>query len=184
MLRNLLILGVCAGIAALVPALYQSNPDVFRSLVELDDQSRPLATKVEAVRVAPAAAAPAPLGKKVMLPADQQGHFSGAFKLNGRSVEAMVDTGATVVAINLSTARRIGLTLKPADFTLQIDTANGRTRAAVANIDSVQLGRIVVEDVQAVVLDDKALGGALIGMSFLKRLDKYQVENGTLLLVQ
>jgi aspartyl protease family protein len=184
MLRNLVILGICAGVSALIPTLYQSNPDAFLSLLGLDGQSRPVEPKADAVRVAPAVTASAPLGKKVMLPADERGHFSGDFKFNGRKVEAMVDTGATVVAINLSTARRIGLALKSTDFTLQIDTANGKTRAAAVNIDSVQVGRIVVEGVQAVVLDDKALNGTLIGMSFLKRLDKYQVEDGTLLLIQ
>ena len=51
-------------------------------------------------------------------------------------------------------------------------------------IERLQIGRILVEDVEAVVLQDKALDGTLIGVSFLKRLAKYQVENGALLLVQ
>jgi aspartyl protease family protein len=96
----------------------------------------------------------------------------------------MVDTGATLVAINLSTARRIGIQLTPADFKYEVRTANGKTRAASANIERLQIGRILVENVDAVVLDDKALDGALIGVSFLNRLAKYQVENGALLLVQ
>jgi len=51
-------------------------------------------------------------------------------------------------------------------------------------IDNLQIGRIYVESVQAIVLDDKALDGTLIGMSFLKQLSKFQVEDGSLLLVQ
>ena len=51
-------------------------------------------------------------------------------------------------------------------------------------IDRLQIGRISVEDVEAVVLDDSALSGTLIGVSFLNRLAKYQVEDGALLLVQ
>ena len=43
-------------------------------------------------------------------------------------------------------------------------------------IDNLQIGRISIESVQAIVLDDKALDGTLIGMSFLKRLDKFEVE--------
>ena len=50
-------------------------------------------------------------------------------------------------------------------------------------IDSLQIGRIYVENVQALVLDDKALDGTLIGMSFLKRLDKFEVADGALVLV-
>ena len=124
------------------------------------------------------------LGRKVRIAADPRGHFNADFKLNGRSIDAMVDTGATLVAINLSTARRIGIQLTPGDFKYTVNTANGKTRAASATIERLQIGRILVENVDAVVLDDKALDGTLIGVSFLKRLAKYQVENGALLLVQ
>jgi len=96
----------------------------------------------------------------------------------------MIDTGATLVAINTSTARRIGISLNPSDFSHQVNTANGAIRAAVVNIDRLQIGKISIDNIQAVVLDDRALQTNLIGMSFLQRLAKYQVENGTLLLVQ
>jgi aspartyl protease family protein len=120
----------------------------------------------------------------VRLAADERGHFLADFKLNGRKVEALVDTGATTVAINASTARRIGISLKSSDFRHSVNTANGETRAAAVMIDRIEIGRVHVENIQAVVLDDKALSGTLIGMSFLKRLGKFEVENGTLLLVQ
>lgn len=51
-------------------------------------------------------------------------------------------------------------------------------------VDRLQIGKITLDGVQAVVLDDKALRTNLIGLSFLQRLEKYQVENGALLLVQ
>ena len=51
-------------------------------------------------------------------------------------------------------------------------------------IDRLQIGKITVNGVQAVVLDDRALSTNLIGMSFLTRLAKYEVQNGSLLLVQ
>ncbi|RUU68529.1 TIGR02281 family clan AA aspartic protease, partial [Mesorhizobium sp. M7A.T.Ca.TU.009.01.1.2] len=101
-----------------------------------------------------------------------------------RQVDGMIDTGATLVAINMSTARRIGLSLNASDFSHEVNTANGTIKAAVAMIDRLQIGNITVNDVQTIVLDDRALRTNLIGMSFLNRLDKYQVENGTLLLVQ
>jgi aspartyl protease family protein len=149
-------------------------------------------TKQETVKKQPAmqrmAAAPAEQesmpGRKVRLPADARGHFTGEFKLNGRRVEALVDTGATLVAINRSMAKRIGIDLKPADFKYEVDTANGKARAASAMIDNLQIGRIYIEGVQALVLDDKALDGTLIGMSFLKRLDKFEVADGALVLTQ
>ena len=125
-----------------------------------------------------------PLGRKVLIAADARGHFTTSFKLNGRQVDGLIDTGATLVAINISTARRIGISLNPSDFNQQVNTANGVIKAAVVSIDRLQIGKISVDNIQAVVLDDRALHTNLIGMSFLQRLAKYQVENGSLLLVQ
>ncbi|TGR73201.1 TIGR02281 family clan AA aspartic protease, partial [Mesorhizobium sp. M1C.F.Ca.ET.189.01.1.1] len=92
--------------------------------------------------------------------------------------------GATLVAINTSTARRIGISLNPSDFNRQVSTANGAIKAAVVSLDHLQIGKISVDNVQAMVLDDRALQTNLIGMSFLQRLQKYQVQDGALLLVQ
>ena len=115
---------------------------------------------------------------------DNRGHFRADFRLNGRSVDALIDTGATLIAINRSTARRLGVNLSESDFRHEVRTANGTARAAAAMIDTVEIGRIRVRDVQAVVLDDKALEGTLVGMSFLRRLSGYKVEYGELLLEQ
>ena len=77
-----------------------------------------------------------------------------------------------------------GIVIGPADFRYTVETANGKVPAAAAKIDTLQIGRIVVEDVDAVVLADKALGETLIGVSFLKRLGRYQVEGDTLFMMQ
>jgi aspartyl protease family protein len=183
MLRLLIILGVCAGTSVLIPIAYQANPQAFHALLQpAVDDAGPGATPTAAVNTVKPKTPSRPetlTGKKVRLAADARGHFQADFKLNGRRVEALVDTGATAVAINASTARRIGLSLKSSDFRHSVSTANGETRAAAVMID-----RIHVENIEAVVLDDKALSGTLIGMSFLKRLNRFEVENGALLLVQ
>lgn len=188
MLRKLLILTVCAVASASVPFFYERNPDLFHSLLApAEEQQAPPQTVAMAEIRTSQPIEPATevlLGRKVRIAADRHGHFSADFRLNGRSVGAMVDTGATLVAMNASTARRIGIKVMPADFKYPVKTANGETRAAGVMIEKLQIGRILVENVEAVVLDDKALDGTLIGVSFLKRLAKYQVENDALLLVQ
>jgi aspartyl protease family protein len=118
----------------------------------------------------------------VALKSDSQGHFFGEFKLNGRKTHAMVDTGATLIAINTSTARRVGIALRSSDFTGQVGTANGVVAAAPITLDTVQIGRIKVENVRAVVIDDRALPGALIGMSFLKQLKGVEVRGSEMVL--
>ncbi len=187
MLRNLIIAGLSAVAAASLPALYQTDPERFQRLVgsspEAVESGAAIPDRIEPLKLA-APQTEVLLGRKVRLPADERGHFLAGFKLNGRSVEALIDTGATTVAINRTTARRIGLHLRNVDFKYEVRTANGATRAASATIERMQIGRISVENVPAAVLDDAALDGTLIGMSFLNRLSKFQVEGGSLLLVQ
>jgi aspartyl protease family protein len=186
MLRKLLILGVFAGGSASVPILYQSNPHFFEAAMQSaaggGSSSEQPPADLSMASVEPPRQQT--LGRSVLVPADERGHFLAAFKVNGRQVNAMIDTGATVVALNLSTARKAGISLNAGDFTHQVDTANGKVKVAVVQIADLAIGRIALKDVQAVVLEDKALQTNLIGMSFLKRLDKYQVEDGNLLLAQ
>ena len=115
-----------------------------------------------------------------VLEADATGHYRGTFKLNGKETEALVDTGASLVAINETTARRIGVSVASLDFKYPISTANGETRAAHVRLQRVEVGQVRVDDVDAFVLRDKALSGTLIGMSFLKRLSAYSAEGDRL----
>jgi aspartyl protease family protein len=113
-----------------------------------------------------------------------QGHFVSQFRMNGKPVEAMVDTGATIVAISKSTARRLGISVTPADFIYPVQTANGTTKVARAVIKTIEIGGIRVRDVEAAVIDDKSLSGTLLGMSFLNQLKSFKVEDGELILKQ
>jgi aspartyl protease family protein len=187
--RIIAIAGVFALLAAAIPALYQNDPHTFetalRSLTGITGPAQSPQPGAAIVAAAPPrAATPPPIGRTVRLESDRRGHFTGQFRLNGRSVEALVDTGATLVAINRSTAQRIGLMLTPADFVHQVNTANGRTRAAGVVIERLQVGSIEISDVPAMVLDDEALSSTLIGMSFLGRLARFEMRDGMLVIEQ
>jgi aspartyl protease family protein len=187
MLRSLLFLGIVVGVSTTIPILYQSNPQKFEGLLKsMLGDGAPAETTVPDVKLttAPEPAIEQPLGRKVLLRQDQSGHFLAPFRVNGRQIDALVDTGATLVAINTSTARRVGISLSQSDFRHEVSTANGKISGAVVTIDRLQIGKITLEDVQAIVLDDRALQTNLIGMSFLGRLASYKAENGTLLLAQ
>lgn len=112
-----------------------------------------------------------------------QGHYFGNFEINGRNQTGLIDTGASVVAINVSTARKLGLSPSGLNFNAPVSTANGVVKAARATLNRVELGSIRVDNVEAMVLPDASLSGMLIGMSFLNRLSSYRVENGALHLV-
>ncbi|MDI6837574.1 MAG: TIGR02281 family clan AA aspartic protease [Rhizobiaceae bacterium] len=130
----------------------------------------------------PVANATVPSGTSI-LKADAVGHYRGLFKLNGKPVEGMVDTGASAVAINESTARRLGYGAAALDFRYTVNTANGRSEAAVVKLKRVEVGSIKIEDVDALVLRDDALSDTLIGMSFLSRLSSYKAERRSLTMV-
>ncbi len=184
MLRKLIIFGICAGSSASLPILYQSNPEAVMTYLASSFSKAPeeMTTTVE---IDPAVLPRQNTGgRRVSIERNDGGHFVSDFKFNGRKIEAMVDTGATVVAVNLSTARRIGVPVTQADMKQTVRTANGETRAAIVTIERLDIGRISVNNVQAIVLDDSALGGALIGMSFLNRLNKYEVDGTAMVLTQ
>ncbi|HTV70313.1 MAG TPA: TIGR02281 family clan AA aspartic protease [Rhizobiaceae bacterium] len=188
LVKKLLSIGIFTGLAAAIPIVYEANPEQFLRYADSWLSGPAPDPQPVAVLPAPRRLAKAEpeqlLGKKVRIETNDRGHFTAEFKFNGRRVDAMIDTGATFVAINLSTARKIGIKLTSDDFKYKVDTANGSTSGASTNIDELQIGRILVRDVPALVLYDEALSDPLIGMSFLQRLDKYSVENGSLLLVQ
>ncbi|PWW00414.1 aspartyl protease family protein [Hoeflea marina] len=118
--------------------------------------------------------------RAVQIPMGKSGHFSAQFRVNGRTVDGLIDTGATFVAINQSMARTVGLKLRASDFNRTVRTANGSTRAAYVELDRVEIGSISVSDVGAFVLEDAALSGTLIGMSFLSKLSSYKVREQVL----
>ena len=140
---------------------------------------KPAQITVAKVETAP----PAQLGRTVRISADERGHYASEFTINGRRIEALIDTGASVIAINRTTARRLGVAVTSADFTRTVNTANGPIKAAPVTLSRVEIGRIQARDVAAVVLDDAALSGALIGMSFLKSM-RFSVEDNTFVLSQ
>lgn len=177
-MRHIIAIGFIAGLSAAVPMMLPSTP----SEPQEKASSAPLAPSASVEKVAPSTVSTT--GRRVAIEADEKGHFKTEFRFNGRRIEGLVDTGATYVAINETTARRIGLSVPRADFRHEVSTANGKTKAAVARIDTVEIGRIRVSDIDAVVLEDRALSTTLIGMNLLKQLARFEVKDGVLRLEQ
>lgn len=115
---------------------------------------------------------------------DDRGHFSFDAQINGAEVTVLVDTGASAVAINRSTAEEAGIYVDEDAQPFRVNTANGKTTAYQINIDEIAIGEIVVTNVRGFVLEDEALSGTLLGMSFLKKLERFEIEGDTLTLTQ
>lgn len=112
----------------------------------------------------------------------RNGHFSTTAYVNGRPIEVLVDTGATLVALSFEDAQRVGVYVKPSDFTHRTNTANGTAKVAPIRLDSISVGDIRVRNVDAMVSERGAMKGTLLGMAFLKRLSKVEIRSGQLVL--
>jgi len=131
-----------------------------------------------------AAAPPAPVNSRsVTISRDSRGHFMVEARVDGRRLEFMIDTGASVIALRESAAARLGVHPSPRDYTVPIQTANGVGRAAPIRLNVVEIGAIVVRDVPALVSPDSALATNLLGMSFLSRV-RFSYDRGKLVLEQ
>jgi len=122
--------------------------------------------------------------RSIVVPRDARGHFEVDARINGRHLDFMIDTGASVIALTARDAARLGIRPPPSAFTAEVRTANGAIRAAPAVLDAVEVGDLVVHDVAALVLPDEALSDNLLGLSFLSRLRRFEYSSGKLVLEQ
>ena len=90
----------------------------------------------------------------------------------------MVDTGASMIALNENSAARFGLRPSRGDYNATVTTANGTIKAARTRLAMVDVGGLVVRDVDAMVLPDEALSENLLGLSFLSKLKRFEYANG------
>src|SRR4029079_12751366 len=114
--------------------------------------------------------------------ADARGHFITMAEIEHTPIMVLVDTGASVVALSYEDAEQAGLAPRTLTYDVPINTANGRVEAARVVLDRVEIGNVLVRDVEGVVLPRGAYEGTLLGMSFLNKLSRFKVENGTLFL--
>jgi aspartyl protease family protein len=147
-------------------------PDISGRLLD----RQPSAATVQPLENNPAA------GDVARISADRNGHYASDIQINGRTLRAIVDTGATLVALRYEDARALGLVFPGDRFDVGVRTANGTGRARLVRLRSVRLGAVSISDVEALVLEEGALGTNLLGMSFLKRLSRYEVRGSTLVL--
>ncbi|KQT54128.1 hypothetical protein ASG43_00395 [Aureimonas sp. Leaf454] len=109
-------------------------------------------------------------------------HFHVKAEVNGATVSFLVDTGASVVALDRSTAQALGLEPEDRAFSARVATANGIARAAMIRIDELRVGDIVRRNVEAAVLDQSGSGIGLLGMSFLGTLEAFEFRGDRLIM--
>jgi aspartyl protease family protein len=131
-----------------------------------------------------AAAADVANSRSIIVPRDASGQFKVDARVDGRRLNFLVDTGASMIALSMSEATRLGFHPPPREFVAEVKTANGIVRAALAQLDLVEVGDLAVRDVAAVILPDQTLSDNLLGLSFLSRLRRFEYSDGKLVLEQ
>lgn len=121
-------------------------------------------------------------GRTVEIVRGRAGEFQVATQINGTRVPMVLDTGASAVVLTQDAARAAGLPLEMLAYTVNIDTANGRTRAAAVTLERLGVGTIVEPAVPALIAQPGQLKTSLLGMSFLNRLESYSVTSDKLIL--
>jgi aspartyl protease family protein len=121
-------------------------------------------------------------GRTVEIRAGSHGHYFAGVEINGRRIDVLIDSGASIVALTWDDAERAGVYVRDADFTQRVSTANGTARVAPVMLDRVSIGDITVRNVPAAVSEPGKLGTSLLGMSFLGRLQQIDIRSGVLVL--
>lgn len=127
---------------------------------------------------------PSQRSEQVVLSRGRGGMYLVPGMINGRSVDMMVDTGATFVSMNRAVARHLGLRYREDGQEVRMSTASGETVGYKLALRSVRIGGIELSDVEAVVSDSDYPEITLLGMSFLGKLDIEHRQGGTMLLRQ
>jgi len=121
-------------------------------------------------------------GNTVEIARSRAGDFSVTTQVNGARVPMVLDSGASSVVLTQEAAKAAGLPLEVLAYTVNVETANGRARAAPVTLDRLAVGNIVERSVPALIAQPGQLRTNLLGMSFLNRLESWEVRGDKLLM--
>lgn len=110
------------------------------------------------------------------------GDFNLRAKINDHTAPMMIDTGATSVVLTYETAKAAGLPLELLDYNVDVETAGGHVKAARLTLDRLAVGKLVERSVPALVVPRGQMKTNLLGMSFLNRLESWEVRADRLML--
>jgi aspartyl protease family protein len=164
--RFLLVLLMLAATAGAVVA-YKDPEQVARASDSVSDMLRGrTGSKARAVQIA----------------RGQGGEFALHARINGVNTPMVIDTGATSVVLTWETAKAAGLPLELLEYNVDVETASGHTRAARLTLDRLAIGKLVERSVPALVVPRGQMKTNLLGMSFLDRLERWEVRADRLML--
>jgi aspartyl protease family protein len=121
-------------------------------------------------------------GRTVEIARGSGGGFAVITQVNNARVPMVLDTGASAVVLTQEAAKAAGLPLEVLNYSVNVDTANGRARAAPVTLDRITIGGITERSVPALIAQPGGLRTNLLGMSFLNRLESWEVRGDKLVM--
>jgi aspartyl protease family protein len=121
-------------------------------------------------------------GATVEIARGTRGEFQVVAEINGARIATVYDTGASAVVLTQEAAKAAGLPLEFLSYSVPVETANGRARAAPVTLDKIAIGSIIERNVPALIAQPGQLRTSLLGMSFLNRLASSEVRGDKLVL--
>jgi aspartyl protease family protein len=118
----------------------------------------------------------------VQIPRGSSGEFAVQARINGVAAAMVIDTGATSVVLTYETAKAVGLPLELFEYNVDVQTAGGHTNAARLWLDRMSVGKLIERSVPALVVPHGQMTTNLLGMSFLDRLESFEVRADYLML--
>jgi aspartyl protease family protein len=126
----------------------------------------------------------APESREVKIFRNAKGSYTTVGSINGRTVDFLVDTGASAIAMNSAEARRLGISYRIDGEPVGITTASGLVRGHRVTLDRVAVGDIVLRNIDALVIDGQQPEQVLLGMTFLNRVELQQEGSAMVLRVK
>jgi aspartyl protease family protein len=121
-------------------------------------------------------------GKDVEIARGRSGEFILRASVNNAPLSFVLDTGASAIVLTQEAAKAAGLPIEVLSYSVSVETANGRTRAAPVTLDQVAIGGISERAVAALIAQPGQLRSNLLGMTFLNRLESWEVRGDKLIL--
>jgi aspartyl protease family protein len=119
--------------------------------------------------------------RSVVVGRSEDGGFYVMGEVNGARVRFLIDTGATEIVLSPADAARAGLDTAQMDFSHPTETANGVGYGAGTTVERLEVGPIRLTDVP-VAVNQASMSASLLGMSFLQRLESFEVRGDELIL--
>lgn len=167
----------CGGIAIFISAVLSPQFDESQTASAIETDESETLSNVQPVSATQSR-------RSATLTQRNDGHYWARALVNRKSsIEFLVDTGASVVALSYRDAQRMGLKPETLDYKWRIQTAGGETFGASVVIDSIKINQVHIRNVDAMVLRSD-LETSLLGMSFLNELYAYEFRGNRLILKQ